>query len=126
VTARQLLAAAQAAGIRLAARHDRLVYDAPPGTLTPALRAALTREKPALLALLTPVPVVTLLGGLTVPAPALKFALDLEARGIPLATDCEHRFIIPNDERLTPEDRSAVLRWQVHLGALAEYRAPEA
>jgi hypothetical protein len=125
MTARQLLTAARAAGIRLAARDDRLLYDAPPGRLTPALRAALKREKPALLALLKLVPVVTLLGGLTVPVPALKLALDLEARGIPMATDAVHQFIVPTDDRLTPEDRTAMQRWHAHLGAIVKYHTPE-
>jgi hypothetical protein len=69
---------------------------------SPALRAELEQHKPALLALLKPVTDFALLrGGLTVPVPALCLALDLEARGVPLATDANHRFIVPNDAQLT-------------------------
>jgi tubulysin polyketide synthase-like protein len=125
VTARQLLTAARAAGIRVEVRGDRLVYDAPRGALTSELREALVQHKPALLALLTPVEFVTLNGGLTVPVPALRLTLDLEARGIPLASDANHQFIVPTDDRLTPADLAAIRRWHAHLGAIIEYRVPE-
>jgi len=69
---------------------------------------------------------MTLKGGLTVPLPALQLAIDLEARGIPLATDANHQFIVPADDRLTLADLAAVQRWHMHLGAIVEYRAPEA
>ena len=39
------------AGIRLQARGDRLHVEAPPGSITPELRQALSDHKPALLAL---------------------------------------------------------------------------
>ena len=116
----------RAADIRLEARGDRLVFDAPHGALTPELRAALVEQKPALLAFLAPVAFVTLKGGLTIPVPALRLALDLEARGIPLATDADHRFIVPHDERLTADDLVNIQRWRAHLGAIVDYRAPEA
>jgi hypothetical protein len=126
VTARELLAVVRAADIRLEARGDRLVFDAPHGALTPALRTALVEQKPALLAWLAPVAFVTLKGGLTIPVPALRLALDLEARGIPLATDADHQFVVPKDGRLTAEDLVNIQRWRAHLGAIVDYGAPEA
>ena len=126
MTAMKLLTVARAAGIRLEAAGDRLVYDAPHGALTPGLREALMRQKPALLALLAPVEFITLTGGLTVPVPALRLALELEARGIPLSTDAHHQFVVPTDDRLTTDDRVAIRRWHRHLGAIVAYRPPEA
>jgi TubC N-terminal docking domain len=126
MTPAELLTLVRAADIRLEARGDRLIFDAPHGALTPELRAALTEQKPALLALLAPVEFVTLKGGVTIPVPALRLALDLEARGIPLATDADHQFVIPKDERLTADDLVNIQRWRAHLGAIVDYRAPEA
>jgi len=126
MTLAELLTVVSAADIRLEARGDRPVFDAPHGALTPALRTALVEQKPALLAWLSPVAFVTLKGGLTIPVPALRLALDLEARGIPLATDADHRFIVPQDERLTADDLVNIQRWRAHLGAIVDYRAPEA
>ncbi len=126
MTLAELLTVVRAADIRLEARGDRLVFDAPHGALTPELRAALAEQKPALLAWLAPVEFVTLKGGLTIPVPALRLALDLEARGIPLATDADHQFVVPKDERLTADDLVNIQRWRAHLGAIVDYRAPEA
>jgi TubC N-terminal docking domain len=126
MTLAELLTVVRAADIRLEARGDRLVFDAPHGALTPELRAALVQQKAALLMQLAPVEYVTLKGGLTIPVPALRLALDLEARGIPLATDADHRFIVPKDERLTADDLVNMQRWRAHLGAIVDYRAPEA
>jgi TubC N-terminal docking domain len=126
MTLAELLAVVRAADIRLEARGDRLVFDAPHGALTPALRAALAEQKPALLAWLAPVEFVTLKGGLTIPVPALRLAVDLEARGIRLATDADHQFVVPSDDRLTAEDLAEIQRWHAHLGAIVDYRAPEA
>ena len=125
MTLAELLTVVRTADIRLEARGDRLLFDAPRGALTPELRAALVEQKPALLAFLAPVEFVTLKGGLTIPVPALRLALDLEARGIPLATDADHRFVVPKDERLTAEDLVNIQRWRAHLGAVVDYRAPE-
>lgn len=126
MTATELLTTARSAGIRLEARGERLHVEAPAGALTPALRDQLAQQKPALLALLAPVTeFVSLRGGLAVPVAALQLALDLEARGLPLATDADHQFIVPDDGRLTDADRIAIARWRLHLGALVEYRAPE-
>jgi hypothetical protein len=126
MTLAELLTVVSAADIRLEARGDRLVFDAPHGALTPALRTALVEQKPALLAWLAPVAFVTLKGGLTIPVPALRLALDLEARGIPLATDADRQFVVPRDERLTADDLVNMQRWHAHLGAIVDYRAPEA
>jgi hypothetical protein len=62
MTLAELLTVVRAADIRLEARGDRLVFDAPHGALTPELRAALAEQKPALLAWLAPVEFVTLKG----------------------------------------------------------------
>jgi hypothetical protein len=126
MTAAELLTVVRAADIRLEARGDRLVFDARHGALTPELRSALVKQKTALLMLLAPVEFVTLKGGLTIPVPALRLALDFEARGIPLATDADHQFVVPKDERLTAEDLVNMQRWRAHLGAIVDYRAPEA
>ena len=126
MTPLELLELARAKDIRLEVHGDRLTLDAPEGAVTPELRAELRANKPALIALLSPGRVVALKGGLVVPAPALQLALDLEARGIPLAVDADHQFIVPDkDRRLTAIDRAAIARWRHHLGALIEYRCPE-
>jgi hypothetical protein len=126
MTLAELLTVVRAADIRLEARGDQLVFDAPRGALTPALRSALMQQKAAVLMLLAPVEFVTLKGGLTIPVPALRLALDLEARGIPLATDADHQFVVPKDERLTADDIVNMQRWRAHVGAIVDYRAPEA
>ena len=126
MTLAELLTVIRAADIRLEARGDRLVFDARHGALTPELRSALVQQKAALLMLLAPVEFVTMKGGVTIPVPALRLALDLEARGIPLATDADHRFVVPKDERLTADDLVNMQRWHAHLGAMVDYRAPEA
>jgi hypothetical protein len=126
MTPAELLHACQSRGIRLSVVDGALRYRAPGGALTPDLRAALQVAKPALVRLLQPVTeFVTLNGGLTIPVPALQLALDLEARGISLATDGEHRFVVPDDPRLTSHDQAAIARWRLHLGAIVEYRVPE-
>ena len=125
MTLQDLLTTAERAGIRLEARGDRLTYQAPKGALTPELREALTQHKAALIERLRPMEFVTLKGGLTIPVPALQLALDLEAREIPLATDADHHFVVPDDPRLTNEDRAAIHRWRLHLGAIVQYRVPE-
>src|SRR5687767_13415078 len=50
----EFLADLRRQGVRIWAEADKLNYSAPPGTMTPALRAELSRRKPALLALLRP------------------------------------------------------------------------
>src|ERR1700732_1627525 len=126
MTLAALLTVIRVADIRLEARGDRLVFDAPHGAVTPELRSALVQQKTALLTFLAAAEFVTLKGGLTIPVPALRLALDLEARGIPLATDADHRFVVPKDERLTADDLVNIQRWRAHLCAIVDYRAPEA
>jgi hypothetical protein len=112
-------------GIQLDVRADRLHVEAPAGTMTAELRASLAKHKPDLIDLLR-ARFVILAGGLVVPRAALEFALDLERRGIPLATSAVDReFIVPEDGRLTAMDRAAIARWRHHLGAIVDYRAPE-
>ena len=53
MTAQELITTCQAAGIELAVSGDHLRVDAPEGVLTPDLRAALTDQKPTVMALLT-------------------------------------------------------------------------
>jgi len=120
----ELLAVAAERRIVLEVRSGRLHIEAPRGTVTPELRDALVRHKAALLDYLAPVAFVTLKGGLVVPAPALELAIVLEARGVRLATDADHQFIVPNDPRLTDDDLAAIHRWRHHLGALIEYEVP--
>ena len=50
----------------------------------------------------------------------------VEARGIRLATDVDHQLVVPKDERLTADDLVNIQRWRAHLGAIVDYRAPEA
>ena len=52
MTVSEVLTTAEAAGIRLEARGPKLHVEAPAGSLTPALRAALSALKPDLLAVL--------------------------------------------------------------------------
>jgi hypothetical protein len=126
MTVRELLSESARLGIQLAAQDGRLRYTAPKGTLTAEFRDALARHKPELLAWLVPVQTyVTLKDGPTLPVAPIMLAIDLEARGIPLRTEADHQFMVPDDPRLTPTDRAAIGRWRHHLGAIVEYRAPE-
>jgi len=94
--------------------------------VTPELRNQIVKHKAALLARIAPPKrFVTLNGGLTLTVDAVKLAIDMEARGIPLVTDQDHQFIVPNDARLTAADHAAIQRWRLHLSAIVDYRAPE-
>src|ERR1700686_3023619 len=126
MTLAELLTVVSAADIRLEARGDRLVFDAPHGALTPELRAALVEQRPALLVWLAPRGIVRPKGGLFISVPGPRRAPDLEARGIRLATDADHQFVVPKDQRLTADDLVNIQRWRAHLGAIVDYRAPEA
>jgi hypothetical protein len=126
MTLPEILTVVRTAGIQLEARGERLHVEAPPGTVTPALRAALVTHKVELLAVLSPSrSFVALKGGLTVPAEALRLAFDLEARGVPLRTDADHQLVVPVDPQLTEADHATIRRWQQHLGAIVDYPAPE-
>jgi hypothetical protein len=122
MTADQLMIEAARLGIALEARGDRLHVEAPVGVVTPELRFELARHKPALVALLAPVTqCVSLRGGLTVPLPALRLALDLEHRGFTMSLDEGQQFQIDPSPALTEADLAAIHRWRVHLAAIVGY-----
>ena len=70
---------------------------------------------------------VSLLGGLTVPAEAYNLALELEKRGLALRVEGDRLRVSGPDGKpdLSEADTTAIRRWKPHLIALAEYRAPE-
>src|SRR5262245_28685767 len=120
-----LLRQLQAEGFELAVSGDRLRIR-PAERVSPELQIALAKHKKEILAMLKPSRrFVTLKNGPTLPVEPLLLALDLEQRGIPVATDSDHQFIIPSDSRLTAQDREAIRRWRHHLGAIVDYRCPE-
>lgn len=124
MTATEILRLARTNDIVFDVQGDRLIVDAPTGALTPELRSELARHKPALLALLAPVTkFVYLRGGLTVPLPALRFALDLEHRGFKMALDECRQFAIEPTAELTAEDRAGIRRWRLHLAAIVSHDA---
>src|SRR4051794_10285573 len=95
MTTADLVVLARTYGILLEARGEKLFVDAPAGALTPELRSALVRHKPALLALYARVTqFATLRSGLTVPAAALRLALDLEQRGYSLTLNAYRQVVI--------------------------------
>jgi len=124
MTADDLLLWARTSGIVLEAQGDKLIVDAPSGTLTPQLRAELARHKPALLARLAPVSeFVYLRGGLTVPLPAFRLALAFEDRGFKMVLDECKQFAIEPTSKLTEEDRAGIRRWRQHLAVIIGYDA---
>ncbi len=110
MTPTELLAACEVVGIHLEVRGDQLHVEAPAGVVTPELREALVQHKADLLPLLAPVTeFVTLKGGLTVPVPALKLVLDLEARGLRMSVDAGEQFVIePVAASRTPIRRASI------------------
>ena len=122
MTAHELLMTCRQAGIVLAADGDCIDVDAPAGVLTPDLRNELTRHKPALLELLAqPRAFVTLRHGPTLPVEAIELAIDLERRGFRMSLDAGQQFQIEPPAKLTAEDRAAIRRWRLHLGAIISY-----
>ena len=120
-----LLRQLRADGFELAVDGDRLRIR-PAERVSPELRNVLAKHKGELVAMLKPSRgFVTLRNGPVVPVEALLLALDLEQRGVRLATDDNHQFVIPVDVRLTSDDHVAIQRWRHHLGAIVEYQAPE-
>ena len=123
-----LLTATKRANIRLEVEGNDLCVDAQVGTLTADLRDQLARHKPALLALLAPTTeFIALKNGPALPAPVLRLAWDLEARGFQMALDHDQQARIdptPISGPLTDADRAAISRWRLHLAALLAYRAP--
>lgn len=61
---------------------------------------------------------VTLRSGLTLPLPAVLFALDLERRGVHLHCDDGDLLFAGPRERLTDEDRVCLRQWKASLLAL--------
>jgi len=122
MTAEEILAVARTHDIALEVQGDRLVVDAPIGTLTPEHIAELARHKPALMALLTQT-FVTLKNGPTLPMPAIALALDLERRGFRLSLDADGHVIVEPTATLTETDLAAIRRWRLHLGAIVAYSA---
>jgi hypothetical protein len=124
VTALDILAVARTTGILLEARGERLHVEAPPGTLTPELRRAMVQRKAELLDLLAaPITFVTLKGGLVLPVPAVRLALDLEQRGFRMSLDPDQQFQIEPTATLTEADLAAIRRWRLHLAAIIGYDA---
>jgi len=122
MTAVEILLLARTNDIVLNVQGDRLVVDAPAGTLTPELRDQLVRHKPALLALLTPVTrFVTLKNGPTLPLLVVLLALDLERRGFRLSLDADEQVVIAPLTALKDADQMAIHRWRLHLAAIVGY-----
>ena len=67
---------------------------------------------------------VTFHGGLTLPAEALRLAIDLELKGVSLTADGDHLVVRPR-HLLTTDEQEAVRRWKWHLLALLAYEAPK-
>jgi hypothetical protein len=125
MTTRELLTEVSRRGVRLHVDGDTLKVQAPAGGLTPELRDHLARRKAEIVDLLKPpTRFIPLKNGPTLPAEVIELGIDLELRGIHLRTDDDHQLVMPTDPRLTDADRSALLRWRHHLGALVEYCAP--
>jgi hypothetical protein len=124
MTAAEILVIARSNDIAIAVQGDRLIVDAPPGALTPELRAELARHKAALLALLAPVTeFVDFKGGLVLPLPAVQLALDLERRGFKMSLDACQQVQLEPTAVLTETDLAAIRRWRLHLGAIITYEA---
>ncbi|HMF96094.1 MAG TPA: hypothetical protein VKE96_17445 [Vicinamibacterales bacterium] len=63
---------------------------------------------------------VVLRGGLALPLPVIRLALELESRGLHMRADGDMVVIGPK-ELLTDADRDAIRTWKPHLLALLEY-----
>ena len=123
MTADELLTTCKQAGILLEARGDRIHVQARAGAVTPGFaRGPGPAQADAYLRLARP-EFVTLKGGLVLPVPAVRLALDLEQRGFRMALDQDQQFTIEPAAGLTDEDRAAIRRWRLHLGAIVSYHA---
>ncbi len=120
MTTVELLTTSRQAGIYLEAAGEKLRYEAPPGTLTPALRDTLTQHKAELLSLLTR-QFVTLRNGPTLPLAVIQLAWSLEDRGFELTLTPNGDLRVTPTAALTESDQIAIARWRQHLRALAEY-----
>jgi len=96
---REILATCERLDVRLSAKGDKLVVDAPRGALTPDLRATLTVHKPGILANLAArpdgrgdsLPTVDPPGTWARRAAALLATIDDPSRRVALREDFEHR-----------------------------------
>ena len=120
MTAVELLTTCRQAGIHLDAAGEKLRYEAPPGTLTPALRDTLTQHKAELLSLLTR-QFVILCNGPTLPLAVIQLAWSLEDRGFELSLASAGDLTVAPVDALTDADRTAIGRWHQHLQALTGY-----
>jgi hypothetical protein len=69
---------------------------------------------------------VTLKGGLIVSVEAVRFALDLERRGLDLVPDQDGYGLLAGPrERITEQDRMAIRQWRHHLHAILAYAGQE-
>jgi hypothetical protein len=100
--------------------------------VTPELRDALVRHKPALLAALSPSPgFVTLARDAvtgfvpTLPVEAIELGIDLEARRFRQFVDASGKYQIEPTARLTDADRAAIARWRRHLAVIVTYAPPQ-
>ncbi|MSO29797.1 MAG: hypothetical protein EXQ48_02490 [Acidobacteria bacterium] len=123
-----LLVHARAAGLILTSDGDTLRVR-PTERLTPALRAALLAQKPAVVALLQTAGSrddlaerVTLRSGVVVSLRALRLGWQLEARGLVLSARDGHLHVTPED-RLTALDHDRIGRHHDELFTLASYAA---
>lgn len=66
---------------------------------------------------------VVLRGGLTLPLPAVRLALGLEARGLHLRIEDGDVLVVGPRDRLTDEDRTLIRRWKLHLLTIVAYDA---
>jgi hypothetical protein len=125
LTVDALLTLIEEVGISITVQGDQLLLDTPKGKLTPELRDTLISHKSALLARLTsPISLITLEGGLTLPLPAVLLALNLETRGLRMTLDADDQFQVEPLRHLTAEDRRSIARWRPHLAAIVGYEAP--
>jgi hypothetical protein len=111
-------------GFSISASEDRLRVR-PARALTPALVADLALHKADLMRLLSPArQFVTLNGGATVPAPALRLALALESRGVRLSLESGQLAIDALSDEISEADRIDFHRWKSHLASLIAYHCP--
>ena len=66
---------------------------------------------------------VTLNGGVVVPMPAIRVALDLEARGCRFDVSADGALIVRPAAILTPADREEIARWKPELLVQTAYCA---
>jgi hypothetical protein len=132
MTVEEVLVATRRAGIILEAEGDRLIVDAPVGSLTPELREALARQKWVLLvsvarprAYWTPQYPDARTGiRPTVPIEAVELLIDLERRGYSQSLDAQGQYRIEPGEGLSDRDSAMIVRWRQHLATILAYEAP--